>query len=271
MSMDKNQQDLQQYHTYLTDMLLAFDEFCMQHGLSYFLAGGSALGAVRHKGMIPWDDDIDLAMMRPEFERLEQLMAQQGNKIGIYDYSPVIGQIVPDAPIGHLLYLPEGTYDPADAPKLDVHPIDGLPKASWKRKVQYFFSIVHYMAVYRHPTKNKGKAARWISSILVRTTTDKMFDFYAKVSRKIIAAHDPEKSRYVCSLFGLAGYANEVMDRTLLLPYQRVEFEGHLLPIPGKEKEYLTQLYGDYMKLPPESERMPKHDGYARFVQGIEA
>ena len=260
---------LKGYQTYLLNMLLAFDAFCKEHELNYFLAGGSALGAVRHGGFIPWDDDIDLAMLRTDFERLEVLMAEQGNKIGVYDYSPVIGQIVPDAPIGHLLYLPEGEYDNADAPKLDIHPIDGLPKVAWKRKVQRFFSIVHYMAVYRHPTKNKGRAAHVISKLLVMTTSDKMFDRYAKMSRKVIAAHNAERAKQVCSLFGLAGYANEVMDRELLVPYQRIEFEGHLLPVPCKEKEYLKKLYGDYEKLPPKEEQMPKHDGYLRFMEAI--
>jgi len=265
-----NENYLKEYQACLLKMLLAFDAFCKENGVEYFLAGGSALGAVRHKGFIPWDDDIDLAMLRPDFEKLERLLAERGNKIGEYDYSPVIGQIVPDAPIGHLLYLPKGDYNRADAPKLDVHPIDGLPKSGWKRKVQYFFSIVHYMAVYRHPTKNKGKAAHMISKLLVLVTSDNMFDRYAKMSRKIISAHNAECASQVCSLFGLAGYENEVMDRKLLVPYQRVMFEGHLLPIPCREKEYLQKLYGDYEALPPERERAPKHDGYLRFMKAMD-
>lgn len=263
-------ESLKEYQSYLLHMLVAFDAFCKEHGLQYFLAGGSALGAVRHGGFIPWDDDIDLAMLRSDFERMEQYLKELDNKIGIYDYSPVIGQIVPDAPIGHLLYLPEGEYDPADAPKLDIHPIDGLPKAEWKRKVQRFFSIVHYMAVYRHPTKNKGKAAHMISKLLVMTTSDKMFDRYAKISRKVIAAHDAERAAQVCSLFGLAGYKNEVMDREILVPYKTMAFEGYDLPVPNKTEEYLTKLYGDYGSLPPEEERQPKHDGYKRFMKAKE-
>ena len=243
-------ESLREYQSYLLHMLLAFDAFCKEHGLEYFLAGGSALGALRHGGFIPWDDDIDLAMLRTDFERLEALMAEQENKIGVYSYSPVIGQIVPDAPIGHLLFLPEGEYNPADAPKLDIHPIDGLPKAGWKRKVQRFFAIVHYMAVYRHPTKNKGKVAHVISKLLVATTSDRMFDRYAKWSRKVIATHNSERAEEVCSLFGLAGYAREVMKRELLLPYRNVVFEGHMLPVPNRTEEYLTQLYGDYQALP---------------------
>ena len=264
-----NKAYLKEYQSYLLEMLLAFDAFCKEHDVQYFLAGGSTLGAVRHGGFIPWDDDIDLAMLRTDFERLEKILAEQGNKIGKYDYSPVIGQIVPDAPIGHLLYLPEGDYDRADAPKLDIHPIDGLPDSGWKRKVQHFFSIVHYMAVYRHPTKNKGKAAHLISKLLVKTTSDKMFDRYAKWSRRVIMAHNSDRAKQVCSLFGLAGYAREVMDRELLVPYRKTEFEGHMLPVPNKTEKYLEQLYGEYKKLPCEEDRKPKHEGYAKFIAAM--
>ena len=75
----------------------------------------------------------------------------------------------------------------------------------------------------------------------------------------------------MCSLFGLAGYANEVMDRELLVPYRRTEFEGHLLPVPCKEKGYLEKLYGDYEVLPPKEDREPKHDGYLRFVEAMKS
>ncbi len=270
MDNEKKQTYLKSYQAYLFRMLLEFDAYCEKNNIEYFLAGGSALGAVRHAGFIPWDDDIDLAMLRPDFERMEQLLARNGNRIGPYVYSPVLGQIVKDAPIGHLLFLPEGDYDAADAPKLDIHPIDGLPKVAWKRKIQRFFSIVHYMAVYRLPTKNKGKAAHIISKLLVKITPDKLFDFYAKISLKIISAHSAETAEEVCSLFGLAGYANEVMKRKMLVPYQKIKFEDVLLPVPNQLEDYLTKLYGDYMTLPAEDERAPKHQGYVHFMDAIE-
>ena len=283
--MEENRKDsLKEYQEYLLQMLLAFDAFCREQKLQYFLAGGSALGAVRHQGFIPWDDDIDLAMLRPDFERLERLMRQQGNRIGQYVYSPVQDQIVPDAPIGHLFYLPGasgeicgkrrrsaqgGGYDMADAPMLDVHPIDGIPKSGIMKKLQRFFAIVHYMAVYRLPTKNKGRAAHLISGILVKITPGFLFDFYATVSRKIISAWNADRSESVCSLFGLAGYDREVMRKELLLPYKMMPFEGHMLPVPAREREYLDRLYGNFEQLPPEEDRKPKHTGYSRFMEAL--
>ncbi|WP_253293495.1 LicD family protein [Kineothrix sp. MSJ-39] len=262
-------QELKEYQEYLLKMLLVFDTFCKGNGLSYFLAGGSALGAYRHQGFIPWDDDIDLAMLRPDFERLEQLLAKQGNRLEVYRYSPVEKQIIPDAPIGHLLYLPEGTYPQNTAPKLDIHPIDGVPDGKAGRLLQRIFVIVHYLSVYRLPTKNKGKAAHEISKIIVKITPDRLFNWYARVSKKIITAKKTEDADKVCSLFGLAGYQREVMDKDILLPYQRVSFCGHMLPVPNQIQPYLQQLYGDYDRLPPVEDRQPKHSGYLQFVQAM--
>ena len=279
---DNLKDNLKEYQEYLLKMLLAFDAFCREQKLQYFLAGGSALGAVRHQGFIPWDDDIDLAMLRPDFERLERLLAQQDNRIGQYAYSPVQDQIVPDAPIGHLFYLPgaDAKNDPkhahlpyamADAPMLDIHPIDGIPKSGIMKKLQRFLAIVHYMAVYRLPTKNKGRAAHLISGILVKITPGFMFDFYATVSRRLISAWNADRSEFVCSLFGLAGYDREVMRKELLLPYKMVPFEGHMLPVPAREREYLDRLYGNFEQLPPEADRKPKHTGYRRFMEALHA
>lgn len=250
-------------------MLLVFDAFCKEHGLSYFLAGGSALGAYRHQGFIPWDDDIDLAMMRPDFEGLEQLLAKHDNRLEKYRYSPVAKQIIPDAPIGHLLYLPEGDYPQNAAPKLDIHPIDGVPKGKTGRLLQRIFVIVHYLSIYRLPTKNKGKAAHEISRIIVKITPDRLFNWYARVSKKIITAKKTENADKVCSLFGLAGYQREVMDKNILLPYQRVPFCGHMLPVPNQIQPYLQQLYGDYDSLPSVEDRHPKHSGYLQFIQAM--
>jgi lipopolysaccharide cholinephosphotransferase len=197
-------------------------------------------------------------------------LQRKDNRIGEYVYSPVQRQLLNDAPIGHLFYLPDtGGYNISDAPMLDIHPIDGIPRSGLLRKLQRFFAIVHYMAVYRLPTKNKGRVAHMISGILVKITPDFLFDFYVSVSRRIISAWSTDRAEEVCSLFGLAGYENECMKKELLLPYKRVSFEGHRLPVPSRDEEYLQRLYGDYAVLPPPEERYPKHAGYLRFTEAL--
>ena len=79
----------------LVEMLLQLREFTNEHGLTFFLVGGSALGAYRHGGFIPWDDDVDIAMMREDFEKMELLMEKRKNTLGDLKYSPVEHHLIP--------------------------------------------------------------------------------------------------------------------------------------------------------------------------------
>ena len=240
-------------------MMVAFRDFTGERGLSVFLVGGSALGAYRHRGFIPWDDDADLAMMRGDFEKMEEAMARNNNRLGEYVYSPVEHHITPDAPIGYLYKLNkcEGGYEIAI--KIDIHPIDGVPKGSFLKKVQMISALVYYLSVYRLPVKNKGKTINRISRMILKLTPDFMFRFYIRMSKKIFAAWDDTVSREICSLFGIAGYATEVMPREWLMPLKEVDFEGESFLAPQMSDEYLSRLYGDYMQLPPEEKRKPHH------------
>ena len=97
--MENGLKELQQR---LVEMLSSFQKFTQQNGMIFFLVGGSALGAVRHQGFIPWDDDVDIAMMREDFEKMEYLMSLQHDRLGEFIYSPVEKHMIPDAPIGYL-------------------------------------------------------------------------------------------------------------------------------------------------------------------------
>lgn len=256
---------LEELQHQLLDMLEVFQNFTEQNGLVFFLVGGSALGAVRHKGFIPWDDDVDIAMMRSDFEKMEQLMAKEGNRLGDYVYSPVEQHLIPEAPIGYLYdttHLQRGYENTA---KIDIHPIDGVPENKLLRKVQKISSLVYYLSEYRLPVKNKGKTIRNISKVILKVTPDVMFRFYLKNCKKIMTSWSDRTSENICSLFGVAGYEQEVMPRNYLMPLQKAKFETGEFLIPGRQEEYLTRLYGDYKTLPPEKERHPRHKIYQLY------
>lgn len=259
-------EELKELHNTLLDMLKEFDEFTKKNGLSFFLVGGSALGAYRHKGFIPWDDDVDIALMRSDFEKLEHCMKKVDNRIGNYVYSPVEAHLMPDAPIGYL-------YDNAHAgkgyeftAKIDIHPIDGVPESGLLRKLQNVASKVYYLSVYRLPAKNKGKFARNMTKVILKITPDFMFSLYMKITKKIFTAWDDRTSKNICSLFGVAGYQREIMPRQYLMPLTKSEFDGLSLNIPGDIKPYLERLYGaGYNELPPKEEQIPRHELYKTY------
>lgn len=263
--MENGLKELQQR---LLEMLSAFWDFTEKNGLTFFLVGGSALGAVRHQGFIPWDDDVDIAMMRGDFERMEQLMAQQQNQLGEFVYSPVEHHLMPDAPLGYLYDSTHAAGGYENTAKIDIHPIDGVPEQKELRWIQKWTAIIYYLSEYRLPVKNKGKTIRTISKVILKITPDFMFRFYMRVCKRIMTSWSVEESSHVCSLFGVAGYAREVMPKSYLLPLKKAAFETETFWIPGSEDAYLKRLYGDYKSLPPEKERHPRHKMYEVYKRG---
>lgn len=249
----------------LLEMLLEFQKFTKEHQLEFFLVGGSALGAYRHKGFIPWDDDVDIAMMRSDFEKMEQFMRQQKNKLGDYLYSPVEAHLMPDAPIGYLYDATHLNKGYACTAKIDIHPIDGVPENKFLRKMQKMFSILYYLSEYRLPVKNKGKTVRMISKVILKITPNAVFRFYMKIGKRFITKWDDRISKNICSLFGVAGYEQEIMPRTYLQPLQKMEFEQCEFLVPGDIDPYLKRLYGNYMELPPKEDRFPRHTIYKNY------
>lgn len=258
---------LKVYQKHLLQMLYTFDQFCEAHNIKVFLVGGSALGAFRNGDMIPWDDDIDLAMVRADFEKMEEYMEKQGNRLENMDYSPVKAKIIPEAPIGHL-YDFHVTDRKDKAPKIDIHPIDGVPEGKWRRTGQKMHALVYYLGVYHLPVKNKGKAARTISKILLTVIPDGTWKRILSACKKAFTKWNVEDSENICSLFGVAGYTREVMPKKWLFPLKKCRFGEHEFWAPDREEEYLTRLYGAWRDLPEAEKRKPCHDSYLHFHIG---
>ena len=261
-----DQVKLKKYQDYLQEMLVDFRNYCNANNLTWMLAGGSALGAIRHQGFIPWDDDVDLAMPRPDFEQLEHLMAKAGNKLGKYIYSPVEKQIVPEAPIGHLYYTEASAGRAQYAPKLDIHPLDGVPEDNKLRKKQKIQSLIYFLGIYHLPTKNKGKLMHTVTGITLKAVPEKSWKKIKRRAKRFFTSFSCYNSANICSIFGSAGYDKEIVPRSWLLPPVMTDFNGEKMPVPAQCEKYLERLYGDWSALPPEEDRHPVHD-YYRYVR----
>lgn len=252
--------ELKELQNGLLEMYQCFYDLMEQERLDVFLVGGSALGAVRHQGFIPWDDDMDVAMLRADFERMEWLLAERNGKIGVYQYLPAENEVYPDAPIGHLYdtrIVKKHGYD--RTPAIDIHPLDGVPERGILRKMQNILSKVYYLFAYNHPTKNKGSAMRAMTGAILAVTPERLRRTYLKGAKKFITRWNRQDMTHICSLFGEAGYTREILPYGMVVPARRISFENREFKTFADIEGYLAGRYGDYMTLPPEEERQPLH------------
>ncbi len=246
----------------LLKMLLVFDKFCKDNNLTYYLSGGTLLGAIRHKGFIPWDDDVDVNMPRPDCERLMELT---GGKIGDYvllapnytDYRHAYHWKLYDCSI-----LVRKNNKSAPYPIfMDIFPIEGLPDTE-KKNIKHFRKIGKWKKLANmlwHSKRFFGD--RWYKKLyhgLARTIAsaygkEELFNHVVEVMKSI----PYESAEYVGVMATNVHTTEERVLKAEYSPVVEVTFEGEKLPAPAGYDTYLRQLYGDnYMELPPKEKRV---------------
>ena len=236
-------------------MLKALSSKLESVGIQFYLIGGSSIGALRNQGFIPWDDDIDIAIMRRDFDRAEGALCQLGNP---FLYDPVEKHIVPDAPLGHI-YLNDGR-PLEEAPRIDVFAIDNVPDSPLCEKLQNLCSMIYHVCVLRRPAENRGKLKKIFTYAICKFCPNFLLDLLQKISYKVITRWKDKPTEYVSNIFGVSG-KKEKVPASFYGVARYVPFEDVLMPIPEKAEEYNTHIYGDYMKFPPEEQRVPSHFG----------
>ncbi len=250
----------------LTEMLGWFHSFCVTHGLRYYALGGTMLGAVRHGGFIPWDDDIDVGMPRRDFERLSELLADKTGRYVLenaesedpayfYPFSKLYD--TQTTLIEHKRYvLKRGIY-------LDIFPLDGIGNTREE-------SVRHYRRVHkkynlllaRTGAVRKGRA--WYKNMavcLLRLIPDCLLS-NKHILRELVdlcRRYDYDECAWFGNLVG-AWRLREVMPREVMGEPRLYPFEGLLIYGVADADRYLTNLYGDWRKLPPEEKRATHHD-----------
>lgn len=240
---------------------------CDKHGLNYYMLGGTMLGAIRHKGFIPWDDDIDLGIPRNDYEEFLRIAPKElpsHLKVVNYrtdsEYHYYITRILDtDTKVEEERIGNDNRYTNAS---IDIFPIDGTPNNNLLRKV-YFFRVLYHRALmslcYKDSidrTRPRGKAERVLLWVMERlpiekmTTPRKQKDIIDKLLRK----QKIEGAKYIGNIMGAYRTKEIVPSRFYgkgkMYPFEDIELRGMELA-----DEYLKWTYGDYMKLPPDNKR----------------
>lgn len=238
-----------------------FIEICNENSLRYFVVGGTALGAVRHKGFIPWDDDIDVALPRGDYEKF-LIAAQKSLPSNMFLQTYITDKNYPN-PFAKLrqsdtafiekstskIKMNHGVY-------VDIFPLDGYSRSGIRGKLLGLKEKISVASVFVSGNISRNK----FRAIVKRAIARLLPDYRASVRRldtmyKKIPYEDAEIIVNFCGAWA----EKEIMPKAYFGDGIEGEFEGIKVVLPAKTHEYLTALYGDYMTLPPEEERVGHH------------
>ena len=254
---------LQQVKKIELEILSVVHNFCVEHNLKYTLAYGTLLGAVRHKGFIPWDDDIDIWMPREDYERFIELWTNNpidGYLLQTPYNEPEFTQNFSKIRKDNTTYLQSGeehlSYHKGIF--IDVFPLDRVASSSFKRKLQKFDAIfmMLYTRKYVPPTETGLK--RIISKIFLSVVPKSKYDILKlKFERALIKKSGSDTGYRSFDTFGdisLPPFSGDMFEDLQIIGFENREFFAPKNPI-----DMLSIQYGDYMQLPPVEERVWAH------------
>ena len=240
---------------------------CEKHNLMYYMLGGTMLGAIRHKGFIPWDDDIDLGMPRGDYERFLEVAPSelsQSLKIVNYRNTPNYQYYITRVLDAETKVIEEriGNENKYTNASIDIFPIDGTPNNSILRKI-YFFRVLSHRALmslcYKDSIDRKRKRGTIEKAFLwmmERIPVEKFTTPYKQKCKidKLLRSQNVKNSKYIGNIMG-AYRVSEIVPAEFYGNGIMYQFEDMQLRGLDMYDEYLTHTYGDYMQLPPEDKR----------------
>lgn len=251
----------------LLEMFTWFHGVCEQHHLRYYMLGGTMLGAVRHKGFIPWDDDIDVGMPRADYDRLEQLLRQNPDARYVLetpcseakDYFYPFGKIYDT----HTTLIENTRVKIKRGIYLDIFPLDGIGCSEQDARRRYkpvhwkhTLLLTRVTGIRKGRTWWKNAAVKGARLIPEKILNNKQLLLNLEKACEKYAFDD---SLWIGNLVGAWGF-KEIMPKEYFGEPTLYEFESQMMYGPQQADKYLTSLYGDWRKLPPKEEQVSHHD-----------
>lgn len=247
----------------MLEILKVFDKFCREHDLKYSLYAGSLLGAVRHKGFIPWDDDLDVCMERNEYDRFVALWEQlspEGYILQNKENTPAYWQSFSKIRKAHTTFLQEdreaGKYHTGIF--LDIFPLDRIPYGKLNRAVYKWHCMKYQLLTREFVPPKAGAVVRLGSSAILACTPKSHREKVRRNTLKKITRYNDQHDLEIAAIETMASlrkpFAPDMLDAYVDLPFE----DGEFMCFVGWH-DHLRRKFGDYMQLPREEERAWRH------------
>lgn len=249
----------QEYQQVALSILLRIDRLCRAHQLTYMLCYGTLLGAVRHQGFIPWDDDVDIIMPREDYQALAVLIRETDCGLNFLNIETCPQTIYPYGKVCDvrtMAYEHNFRHVEGYGVFVDVFPMDYLPQdeRAWRafrqRHIWLRKLITHSARTGFTRTQSRWLNAKRAAALLVGRMCGTR-RLICGLNRRCLARRPTERVGVVWDLSFPAQCARNTTE---------VTFEGHRFLAPEHPDRVLRELYGDYWQLPPPEQRIPKHD-----------
>lgn len=251
------------------DLMKKLHQFLTEEGIPYYIIAGSALGAVRHKGFIPWDDDIDIGLFRRDYEWFLQVANR-------FDptYEVINSRNADNCDFCLTrIYFPETMIDIPSIKDtaldkrlyMDIFPLDNVPDdtnelQSYVRKIKARKNLIAKIDARDYGTSAFALICKKTISACLQNSRGRILQQTENLMRR----YEKQNTKAVCSLCSQYSFKKQVMPREYYGTPTLYQFEDTMFYGPEKMNEYLITLYGaDYMQIPPESKRRAGHDIYS--------
>lgn len=260
--------DLEKVHKIQMEIALEVKRICEKNNINYFIIAGTLLGAVRHRGFIPWDDDMDIGMLREDYERFLKVCKRDlSNEYFLQTMDTDRNFGLPMAKLRRegTRFIEKNSEDVKmhNGIYIDIFPFDNSPNSRVKKQMQ---AVKTYVLKRSILAKNGYNFT--LDSGVIKKVIYKIIKVFAslipvykqkQLLKRQMQKYNDEKTTDVVVIGGAYGYHKETIQRKWVSNLTTIKFEGIDLPCPSYYEDYLTYFYGDYLTPPPEEKRDNRH------------
>lgn len=248
-------------------MLEYFRDFCEKNGLTFYLIGGGLIGALRNGGFVPWDDDVDVMLLREDYEKLPKLWREQHAdgrfRLLKTDDDMFTGNIfitITDTSCT-MVKTNQTTVDIPHGLVLDVFPLDVAPDGRFARKMQFVWTMIYSLFLAQIVPENNGGLMAFGSKVLLGIFRGKKIrNKIWRMAERHMTKYKLSENKCVTELCAGPKWMRPEYPKRIYEGVDYVTFEGLRMPCMSGYDEYLTMVFGDYMTPPPKEQQKPHHD-----------